>query len=237
MIFVQDSTGYIQFNHNSKKMQNELKIGDVITGATGYYSGFGGGSYYSEEYGYVFATAPSLEVDASSIVTSEEQYIAIPAEITLAELNDSYASQLVTIKDVKYKEETVILSTEDKLVPLIYQGDNWVIVSDAYEYGEEMTSVTGVYFLYSKLTCLIPRSQEDIVGDGLAVDDIVVDNSIFVNNKVLYAEGAQIAIYDAMGRLLAEGNDAVSLANITTSVIVVKTTYGDSQFVTKLINH
>jgi hypothetical protein len=65
----------------------------------------------------------------------------------------------------------------------------------------------------------------------------VVDNSIFVNNKVLYAEGAQIAIYDAMGRLLTEGNDAVSLANITTSVIVVKTTYGDSQFVTKLINH
>jgi hypothetical protein len=237
MIFVQDATGYIQLNHNSKKLQNELKVGDVITGATGYYSGFGGGSYYSEEYGYVFATAPSFEVDASSIVTSEEQYVAIPVEITLAELHDSYASQLVTIKDVKYKEETLILSTEDKLVPLIYQGDNWVIVSDAYEYGEEMTSVTGVYFLYSKLTCLIPRSQEDIVGDGLAVDDIVVDNSIFVNNKVLYAEGAQIAIYDAMGRLLAEGNDAVSLANITTSVIVVKTTYGDSQFVTKLINH
>lgn len=237
MIFVQDATGYIQLNHNSKKLQNELKVGDVITGATGYYSGFGGGSYYSEEYGYVFATAPSLEVDASSIVTSEEQYVAIPAEITLAELNDSYASQLVTIKDVKYKEETVILSTEDKLVPLIYQGDNWVIVSDAYEYGEEMTSVTGVYFLYSKLTQIIPRSQEDIVGEGLDVDDIVIDNSIFVNNKVLYAEGAQIAIYDAMGRLLAEGNDAVSLANITTSVIVVKTTYGDSQFVTKLINH
>jgi hypothetical protein len=236
MIFVQDATGYIQLNHNSKKLQNELKVGDVITGATGYYSGFGGGSYYSEEYGYVFATAPSFEVDASSIVTSEEQYVAIPVEITLAELNDSYASQLVTIKDVKYKEETVILSTEDKLVPLIYQGDNWVIVSDAYEYGEDITSITGVYFLYSKLTCLIPRSQEDIVAPGVGFEEVLVDNNIFVSNNMLYAEGAQIAIYDVMGRLLVEGRDAVSVANLGNSVIVVRTTYGDSQFVTKMVN-
>ena len=28
MIFVQDATGYIQLNHNSKKLQNELKVGD-----------------------------------------------------------------------------------------------------------------------------------------------------------------------------------------------------------------
>ena len=236
MIFVQDATGYIQLNHNSKKLQNELKVGDVITGATGFYIGYGGSSYYTEEFGYVFATAPVLEVDATSIVTSEVQYTAVPVEVTLAELNDSYASQLVTIKDVKYKQDTVILSTEDKYLPLIYQGDNWVVVSDAYEYAEEMTSVTGVYFLYSKLTCIIPRSQNDIVGDGVDVDNVLIDNSIFVNNQVLYAEGAQIAIYDVMGRLLAEGHDAVSVANITTSVIVVKTTYGDSQYVTKLVN-
>ena len=96
--------------------------------------------------------------------------------------------------------------------------------------------MTGVYFLYSKLTCIIPRSQNDIVGDGVDVDNVLMDISIFVNNLVLSAEGAQIAIYDVMGRLIAEGHDAVSVANITTSVIVVKTTYGDSQYVTKLVN-
>ena len=236
MIFVQDATGYIQLNHNSKKLQNELKVGDVITGATGFYVGHGGSSYYTDEFGYVFATAPVLEVEASSIVASEEQYVAVPVEITLAELNDSYASQLVTIKDVKYKQDTVILSTEDKYLPLIYSGDDWVVVDDSYQYGEEITSITGVYFLYSKLTCLIPRSQEDIVAEGVGIDDVMVDHNIFVSNNTLYANGAQIAIYDVMGRLLIEGSDAVSVANLGTSVIVVRTTYGDTQFVTKMVN-
>ncbi|MBQ5926264.1 MAG: hypothetical protein IIX03_06065, partial [Paludibacteraceae bacterium] len=170
------------------------------------------------------------------IVASEEQYVAVPVEITLAELNDSYASQLVTIKDVKYKEETVILSTEDKYLPLIYSGDDWVVVDDSYQYGEEITSITGVYFLYSKLTCIIPRSQQDIVANGVGINEVTIDHNIFVSNNTLYADGAQIAIYDVMGRLLVEGSDAVSIANLGTSVIVVRTTYGDSQFVTKMVN-
>ncbi len=236
MIFVQDSTGYIQLNHTSKQYQNSLKIGDVITGATGFYSGFGGGSYYSEEYGYIFATAPSFEVEPTTIVTSDKQYTAVPVEITLEELNDSYASQLITIKDVKYKQDSIFISTERTYLPFIYSGDDWMIVSDDYQYGEDITSITGVYFLYSKLTCLIPRSQEDIVAPGVGFEEVIVDNNIFVSNNILYAEGAQIAIYDVMGRLLIEGSDAVSVANLGNSVIVVRTTYGDSQFVTKMVN-
>lgn len=238
MIFVQDSTGYIQLNHNSKKLQNELKIGDVITGVTGFYSGHTGASYYTEEFGYVFATAPMLEVDDSSIIKSDKQYVAQPEEITLAELNDSYASQLVKIKNVTCKKEIVILSTEDKYLPIIRQGDAWSILSDDFEYPEEMASVTGVYFLYSKLTEIIPRSQDDIVvEEDVAVDNVSVDNNLFVKDNILYAEGAMIEVYDVMGRLIVVGDDCVDISVLDGGVMLIKTIYANNaQFVTKLIN-
>lgn len=240
MIFVQDSTGYIQLNHNSKKLQNELKIGDVITGATGFFVGQMGSSHYEGEYGYVLATAPALEVEDGTIVLSEKQYIAQPVEITLAELNDSYASQLVKIKNITCQKEIVILSTEDKYLPIIRQGDSWAIVSNQYEYAAEMGSVTGVYFLYSKLTEIIPRSQEDIVVSGyepVNVQNIEKDNNLFVQNNIVYANGATIDIYDVMGRLVTSGNNTVNVANLNQSVVIVKTTYSDNtQFITKLIN-
>ena len=237
MIFVQDSTGCIQLNHNSKKVQDGLKIGDVITGTTGFYVGYGGSSYYTEDFGYVFATAPALEIEASSIVVSDKQYTAKPVEVTLAELNDSYASQLITIKNVTYQKEVVILSTEDIELPIIRQGDSWSILADGYEYASEMASVTGVYFLYSKLTNIIPRSQEDILIEEVAIDNVVVDNNLFVQNNIVYAKGAIIEVYDVMGRILVEGIDAVDVANVGSSVIIVKTTYFDNtQFVTKLVN-
>ena len=241
MIFVQDETGYMQFNHNSKKVQDGLKIGDVITGATGFYVGYSGSSYYTEDFGYVFATAPALEIEASSIVTSDKQYTAKPVEITLAELNDSYASQLIKVRNVTYQKSIVILSTEDKELPIIRQGKVfWSILDDSYEYATEMGSVTGVYFLYSKLTRIIPRSQEDIVVEGyqkpVDVENIEVDNNLFVQNNIVYAEGATIEVYDVIGRMIAEGIDAVDVANISSSVIIVKTTYFvNTQFVTKLI--
>lgn len=242
MIFVQDATGYIQLNHNSKKVQDGLKIGDVVTGATGFYVGYGGSSYYTEDFGYVFATAPALEIEASSLVASDEQYVAQPVEITLDELNDSYASQLVKIKNVTYQKEVVILSTEDKEFPIIRQGNGWAIVSDDYEYAAEMGSVTGVYFLYSKMTEIIPRSQEDIVFEGYnpdynSVDNVVADNNLFVRDNIVYAEGAMIEVYDVVGRMIASGLNAVDIANANSSVIIVKSVYADNaQFVTKLVN-
>ena len=237
MIFVQDSTGYIQLNHNSKKLQNELKIGDVITGATGFYTGNTGASYYSDDFGYVFATAPALEVDDSSIVLSDKEYVAQPAEITLAELNDSYASQLVKIKNVTCKKEIVILSTEDKYLPIIRQGDAWSILSSDFEYPEEIASVTGVYFLYSKLTEIIPRNQNDIVSASTVdVENLVEDKNLFVKNKVVYAEGAMIEVYDIMGRRIATGNNLVDLSASVETIVFVKTIYdSDIQFVTKFV--
>ena len=236
MIFVQDSTGCVQLNHNSKKVQNGLKIGDVITGATEFYVGYGGSSYYTEDFGYVFATAPTLEVDVESIVVSDEKYIARPVEITLAELDDSYASQLVKISNVTYEKDTVILSTEDKVLPIIRQGDAWAILADGYEYASEMESVTGVYFLYSKLTNIIPRSQDDIVIEGVGVDDVVVDDNLFVRDGVVCAEGARIVVYDVMGRVVASGVDTVCVDGLGVSVVIVKTIYADGvQFVSKLV--
>lgn len=236
MIFVQDSTGCIQLNHTSKKVQDGLKIGDVITSATGFYVAYGGSSYYTEDFGYVFATAPTLEIDATSIVASEEQYIAQPIEITLAELNDSYASQLIKITNVTYEQDTIILSTEDKVLPIVRQGEAWSILADDYEYSSEMASVTGVYFLYSKLTNIIPRSQEDIVVEDVAIDNIVIDNNLFVHDGVVYAEGATIDVYDVMGRLIVSGVDMINVENINLSVMIIKTIYADdAQFVTKLI--
>ena len=237
MIFVQDSTGYIQLNHNSKKLQNELKIGDVITGATGFYTGNTGVSYYSEDFGYVFATAPALEVDDSSIILSDKQYVAQPVEITLAELNDSYASQLITIKDVNYKKETIILSTEDKYLPIIYSGDDWAIVSGDYTYSSEISSITGVYFLYSKLTEIIPRNQNDIINATMVdVENLVDDKNLFVQNDVVYAEGAMIEVYDIMGRLVISADNLVDLSAFDETFVIVKTIYdNDAQFVTKLV--
>ena len=40
-----------------------------------------------------------------------------------------------------------------------------------------------------------------------------------------------------MGRIIAEGIDVVDVANVGSSVIIVKTTYfGNTQFITKLVN-
>ncbi len=238
MILVQDSTGAIQLNHNSKTLQNELKVGDVITGATGFFVGYAGSSYHNEEFGYVYASAPALEIDDASIVKSDEEYVAVPVEISLAELNDSYASQLITIKDVTCSKDTVILSTEDKYLPIVSQGDSWTILSDSYEYPEKLASLTGVYFLYSKMTKIIPRSEEDIVVaiEDVAVDNLVVDNNLFVQDDVVYADGAIIEVYDVMGRLVVSDTDMVNIENIGVSIVIVKTIYADnSRFVTKLV--
>jgi hypothetical protein len=94
--------------------------------------------------------------------------------------------------------------------------------------------------LYSKLTEIIPRSQEDIVVSGyepVNVQNIEKDNNLFVQNNIIYANGATIDIYDVMGRLVTSGNNTVNVASLNQSVVIVKTTYSDNtQFITKLIN-
>lgn len=237
-IFAQDASGAIQLNHQSAEIQKKYKVGDVITNVVGYYTS--GGKSYEKNNSVYYASAPALDV--KTIEASDEQYVVTPVEVSLADLDDSYASKLVKIKNVTYNSaDKVMLNGEEIEKPTINQGKNWTIVSDEYEYAAEMGSVTGVYYLSGVLTKLIPRSQNDIVTTGyqkpVAIENVSADNNLFVKNNVVYAEGATIEVYDVMGRIIASGVDNVAIDNINNSVIIVKTTYfNNMQFVTKLVN-
>jgi hypothetical protein len=104
-----------------------------------------------------------------------------------------------------------------------------------------MGSVTGVYYLSGVLTKLIPRSQADIVVAGyqkpVAVENVSVDNNLFVQNNVVYADGARIEVYDVIGRLLVMGNNFIDLSALNSSIIIVRTEYvNKAQFITKMVN-
>lgn len=233
-IFAQDASGAIQLNHQSAEMQKRYKVGDVITNVVGYYTP--GGKTNKNSNSIYYASAPSIDV--KTIEASEAEPSVVPIEVSLADLDDSYASTLVKIKNVTYNSvNKIMLNGEEVEKPTINQGENWVVVADEYEYVADMGSVTGVYYLSGVLTRLIPRSQDDIVVDPIAVENVLVDNNLCVKNNVVYAEGAIIEVYDVMGRKIAFGVDNVVVDNINNSVIIVKTTYlNNLQFVTKLVN-
>jgi hypothetical protein len=72
---------------------------------------------------------------------------------------------------------------------------------------------------------------------SVKVDNIEIDNKLFVQNNTLYAIGAEIEVYDITGRLLAKGANSVVLDNISVSaVLIVKTSYDGTSFVTKVVN-
>ena len=233
-IFAQDASGAIQLNHQSAEMQKRYKVGDVITNVVGYYTP--GGKTNKNSNSIYYASAPSIDV--KTIEASEAEPSVVPIEVSLADLDASYASTLVKIKNVTYNSvNKIMLNGEEVEKPTINQGENWVVVADEYEYVADMGSVTGVYYLSGVLTKLIPRSQADIVVDPIAVENVLVDNNLCVKNNVVYAEGAIIEVYDVMGRKIAFGVDNVVVDNINNSVIIVKTTYlNNLQFVTKLVN-
>ncbi len=233
-IFAQDASGAIQLNHQSAEMQKRYKVGDVITNVVGYYTP--GGKTNKNSNSIYYASAPSIDV--KTIEASEAEPSVVPIEVSLADLDDSYASTLVKIKNVTYNSvNKIMLNGEEVEKPTINQGENWVVVADEYEYVADMGSVTGVYYLSGVLTRLIPRSQADIVVDPIAVENVLVDNNLCVKNNVVYAEGAIIEVYDVMGRKIVFGVDNVVVDNINNSVIIVKTTYlNNLQFVTKLVN-
>ena len=79
--------------------------------------------------------------------------------------------------------------------------------------------------------------QNDIVHSGAVdVENIVADNNLFVQNDVVYAEGAMIEVYDIMGRLVISADNLVDLSAFDETFVIVKTIYdNDVQFVTKLV--
>lgn len=236
-IFAQDASGAIQLNHQSAEIQKKYKVGDVITNVVGYYTS--GGRTYEKYNSVYYASAPALDI--KTIEPSDAELAVTPIEVSLADLDDSYASQLVTIKDVKYNAAyEVNLNGEILEKPAIYQDENWLVVSSDYKYVSNLSSITGVYYLSGVLTKLIPRSQTDIIDENggvvASVGNVVSDNNLFVANNVVYAEGAQIEIYDIMGRMVAVGMNFVDLSVFNETIVIVKTTYdNDNQCVTKIV--
>lgn len=232
-IFVQDASGALQLNHQSAEIQKKHKIGDVITNVVGYYTS--GSRTYDRNNSRYYASASALDI--KSIDISNQQYTATPIEVSLANLDDSYASQLVTIKNVTYNpNNTIMLNGEEVDKPTISQNNDWTIVAEGYEYAEEMGSVTGVYYLSGVMTRIIPRSQADIVVETIDnLENIHIDSNLYLHSSTLYAQGANIEVYDIMGRIIASGNDRVALHNHTNSLIIVKTTYkNNQQYITKI---
>ena len=73
--------------------------------------------------------------------------------------------------------------------------------------------------------------------DELAsLENIQADSNLFLSNNTIYADGATIEVYDIMGRLVAKGLNTIHLANNNNSIVIVKTIYNNSQFITKLVN-
>ena len=69
------------------------------------------------------------------------------------------------------------------------------------------------------------------------LDQSKLNNNLFIDNNILYAEGAMIEIYDIMGRLIVKGDNSVDVALQCDDIMIVKTVYSDNkQFVTKLVN-
>ena len=71
---------------------------------------------------------------------------------------------------------------------------------------------------------------------GEKFENVASDNDVYVVNNTIYASGADIEVYDIMGRCVAVGVDAVLVENIGQSIFVVKTRYAEGDaFVTKVV--
>ena len=97
---------------------------------------------------------------------------------------------------------------------------------------EDKSEIVGNYYLNGYYTCIIPQEQVEV-----AVENVAIDNDLFLVNNTIYAQGAEIEVYDVMGRRVAFGVNSVSVENVNQMVFVVRTKYLDGQvFVTKVTN-
>ena len=96
------------------------------------------------------------------------------------------------------------------------------------------SSIVGNYYLNGYYTSVIPQVKEKAPS---AIEDVEADNSLYFTGNTLCAYGAEIEVYDLMGRLVVSGSDVVTLENLNQNIFVVRTKYFDGQvFVTKVAN-
>ena len=227
VVFVSDETGSLLLN--GSVMYN---VGDAISAVVGYYSDFVPTSVTAD--GEInFGVARSLRLDAIENKAPISKLLA-PVEVTIAQLlaSDDYASKLVKLSDFTYKAVEEIVQDETITRHYIYQGSDSMAVAASFAEQEDKSSIVGNYYLNGFYTSIIPVTKSEIV----AVENVAVDDAIFVENHTIYAIGATIEVYDVVGRCVSVGEDAVVVDNMGQSIFVVKTQYANGDtFVTKVV--
>ena len=231
VIFVTDETGSLML-----KGSTSCKVGDAISEVSGYYVAAVATTIL--DGGFVnFGAAEYLELDTTGVECVAGAITIEPIEVTIAQLiaSDEYASKLVKLTDFTYKAVEEVVQDETVMRHFIYQGTDSMAVDASFELQEDKSEIVGNYYLNGYYTSVIPVVK---AGNPVVVDDVMTDNTVFVTNNTIYAQDAEIEVYDVMGRILAIGVNAVSIENASQMVFVVRTKYADGQvFVTKVANY
>ena len=227
VVFVSDETGSLLLN--GSVMYN---VGDAISAVVGYYSDFVPTSVTAD--GEInFGVARSLRLDTIENKAPISKLLA-PVEVTIAQLlaSDDYASKLVKLSDFTYKVVEEIVQDETITRHYIYQGSDSMAVAASFAEQEDKSSIVGNYYLNGFYTSIIPITKSE----NVAIENVAVDDAIFVENHTIYAIGATIEVYDVVGRCVSVGEDAVVVDNMGQSIFVVKTQYANGDtFVTKVV--
>jgi len=230
VVFVADETASLML-----RGVVSAKVGDAITAVSGYYNA---GRSTTMNDGFIdFGVAVNLELDSTGVdVATSGAIVVNPIDVTIAQLlaSDEYASKLVKLTGFTYKAVEEIVQDETVMRHFIYQGADSMAVDASFEWQEDKSEIVGNYYLNGYYTSVIPVVKAKA---PVAVESVIADNAVFMTNNTIYAQGAEIEVYDVMGRSLAVGVNAVTIENANQMVFVVKTKYVDGTvFVTKVAN-
>lgn len=237
VVFVKDATASLML---FGRIDEDFQVGDVVTSVVGEYKSCRN-SITTSAGVHVFGVANSLTLDAVVIESGEKVVPVVPKKVTIAELlnDDNLASQVVLISDFTHKVVTEVIQTITIDRHYIYQDGDSIIVDESFADIEKGESIIAIYYLndfYSRLLPYVGKLSEDSEDVGLD-NNFAVDKALFVVDNTICAQGAEIEIYDVMGRMVASGVDFVNVENVKQSVFVVRTKYSDGQvFVTKVAN-
>lgn len=227
VVFVTDETGSLLL----KGIINAI-VGEAITGIAGRYSNVTPSEITTE--GHInFGVARSLYIDSVAPKKATATVIE-PIEVTIAQLlaTDEYASKYVKLTNFTYKAVEEIVQDETITRHYIYQGSDSMAVAASFAEQEDKSTIVGNYYLNGFYTSVIPATITEIVD----VENVVVDDALFVQGNTINAFGADIEVYDIMGRCVAVGVDVVVVENMNQSIFVVKTKYAEGDtFVTKVV--
>lgn len=230
VVFVADETGSLML-----KGSTSYKVGDAISEVSGYYAAAVATTIL--DGGFVnFGAAEYLELDTTGVELATGAITVDPVEVTIAQLvsSDEYASKLVKLTGFTYKAVEEIVQDETVMRHFIYQGADSMAIDASFEWQEDKSEIVGNYYLNGYYTSVIPVVKAKA---PVAVESVIADNAVFMTNNTIYAQGAEIEVYDVMGRSLAIGVDAVTIENANQMVFVVRTKYVDGTvFVTKVAN-